>query len=204
MDKDVLVQVIHCESSSDVWSVLENLYSQQTVAKSFQLKQQLRSMKKNDLSVNDYILKLKSIGHVLATIGEPLNDRELLMAILYGLDSDFETVVSLITYQMDDIDIDKVQYLLLIHEQRLAVKNASSVSSIYNVGSANVNLTSQWTKDNSGMPRGGGGSRGGSYRGGNYRGRGRGRSFGCRMYCQLCGRSGHLVDCCYHRFNQNF
>lgn len=116
IEKDVLAQVIHCESSSEVWSVLENLYSQQTVAKSFQLKQQLRSIKKNDLSVNEYILKLKSIGHALPTIGEPLNDTELLMAILHGLDSDFETVVSLVTYQMDDIDIDKVQYLLLMHE----------------------------------------------------------------------------------------
>ena len=44
MEKDVLAQIIHCESSSDVWSVLENLYSQQIVAKLLQLKQQLRSM----------------------------------------------------------------------------------------------------------------------------------------------------------------
>ena len=77
IEKDVLAQIIHCESSSEVWSVLENLYSQQIVAKSFQLKQQLRSMKKNDLSVNEYVLKLKSIGHALATIGEPLNDIDI-------------------------------------------------------------------------------------------------------------------------------
>jgi len=39
IDKEVLAQVIHCETSVEVWSVLENLYSQQNVAKSFQLKQ---------------------------------------------------------------------------------------------------------------------------------------------------------------------
>ena len=105
IDKEVLAQVIHCESSAEVWSVLENLYSQEIVAKSFQLKQQLRFIRNNDLSINDYILKIKTIGHALAAIGEPLNDKELLMAILYGLDSDYEIVVSIVTYQMDEINL---------------------------------------------------------------------------------------------------
>ena len=56
IEQEVLVQVIHYESSSEVWLSLENLYSQQTVAKSFQLKQQLRSIKKYSLSVKNYIL----------------------------------------------------------------------------------------------------------------------------------------------------
>jgi len=38
------------------------------------------------LFVNDYILKIKTIGHALAAIGEPLNDKDLLLAILNGLD----------------------------------------------------------------------------------------------------------------------
>ena len=75
------------------------------------------------MSINDYVLKIKTIGHALAAIGEPVNDNELLLAILNGLDQDYETVVSLITYQMDDIDFEKVQYLLLMHEQRLSTKN---------------------------------------------------------------------------------
>ena len=35
INKDVLVQVIHWESSVEVWNFLESLYSQQTIAKSF-------------------------------------------------------------------------------------------------------------------------------------------------------------------------
>ena len=35
MSQDFLAQVIQCESSEEVWSTLETLYSQQTVAKSF-------------------------------------------------------------------------------------------------------------------------------------------------------------------------
>jgi len=101
--KEVLAQVIRGESSIEVWSLLKNLYSQQTIAKLFQLKQQLRSIKKDSLSINGYILKLKTIGHSLTAIGEPLDDKELLLAILNGLGHDYETVVSLTTYQIDEI-----------------------------------------------------------------------------------------------------
>ncbi|XP_040937837.1 uncharacterized protein [Gossypium hirsutum] len=36
------------------------------------------------------------------------------------------------------------------------------------------------------------------------RGRGRGRSSGSRIQCQLCGKMGHLVDRCYHRFDLSY
>ena len=107
INKEVLAQVIHCESSTEIWSSLESLYSSRTIAKSFQLKQQLRLVKKDSLSIIDYILKIKTIGHAFATIGEPLNDKDLLLASLNGLDHEYETVVSLITYQMDNIDLEK-------------------------------------------------------------------------------------------------
>ena len=139
--------MIYCESSVKVWLSLENLYSRQTIAKSFQLKQQLRSIKNDAFSINDYILKIKTIGHALAAIGEPLNDKDLLLAILNGLDQDYETVVSLITYQMDEIDLEKVQYWLLMHEQRLLVK-ISPQSSI-SFDSMHVNVAFVPTQNNS-------------------------------------------------------
>jgi len=38
----------------------------------------------------------------------------------------------------------------------------------------------------------------------NKRGIGHGRTFGRRIYCQLCGKPGHFVDKCYYRFDRNF
>lgn len=61
-------------------------------------------------------MKIKTIAHALAAIGELLNDKDLLMATLSGLDNDYETIISLITYQMDEINIEKVQSLLLMLE----------------------------------------------------------------------------------------
>ena len=81
--------------------------------------------------MNHYVLKIKTIGHLLVAIREPLDDKELLLTILNGFDHDYEIVVSLITYQMDEIHIEKVQYLLLMHEQRLSSKNLPSVASTF-------------------------------------------------------------------------
>ena len=120
----MLAEEVHCESSSELWYVLENLYSQQTIAKSFQLKQQFRSTKKGPMSVNKYILKIKTIGNALTTSGEPMPDKDLILAVISGLGSDDETIVSLITYQTNEIKLEKVQYLLLLHEQQLGVQNS--------------------------------------------------------------------------------
>jgi len=105
---------------------------------------------------------------------------------------------------MDEINIEKVQYLLLMHEQRLAVKNTSS-SSVFGLDFVHANLASQWSRNGNGSNRWGflniGGSipRGGGLRGG----RGRGRPFGRRICHQLCGKPSHFMDRCYHRFDRN-
>lgn len=205
IDRDALAHVIHCESSAEIWSTLEKQYSRQTVAKSFQLKQQLRSVKKESLSVNDYTLKIKTIGHALVAIGEPLPDKELLLAILNGL-HDYETVVSLITYQMDEIDLEKAQYLLLMHEQRLVTQNVPHLTTAFDSpmsSSMSVNVASYSAQNGNGSvpkTRGGYNNRGDQF--GTRGGRGRGRSNGKRIYCQLCGKLGHFVDKYYHRFDK--
>ena len=188
---------------------LESLYSCQTVAKSFQLKQQLRSVKKDALSINDYILKIKTTGHSLAAIREPLNDKDLLLAILNGLDHEYETVVSLITYQMDEIDLEKVQYLLLMHEQRLHSKNLAhttiNAESIM-PSSMHVNMTTFISRSTGNLVNNRGGgfnfNRGGDFV--NRGGRGRDRQFGKRIYAQLYGKPSHFVEKCYHQFDSNF
>jgi len=204
IDKEVLAQVIQSESSAEVWSSLENLYSRQTIAKSFQLKEQLRLIRKDSLSVSDYILKIKTIRLSLAAIGESLSDKDVLLAILNGLDHEYETIVSLVTYQMDEIDLEKMQYLLMMHEQHLNSKNMAQASVNFESvmsNPINVNMTSI-------APRNGNNSREGfKQKGGGYLqrgGKGRGRTSNRRFYCQLCGKPGHLVDKCYHRFDRNF
>ena len=93
-----------------------------------------------------------------------------MLAILNGLDHEYDTVVNLITYQMDDINLDKLQYLLLMHEQRLASKNlvdSSFVSFDSTINANDATYGSRFGNDsinnNRRGTRGGNMSHGGGY-----------------------------------------
>ena len=45
-------------------------------------------MKKNNLSANDYVLKIKEVLDALGSIGAPPEDDELVSSILNGLNAD--------------------------------------------------------------------------------------------------------------------
>ena len=81
-----------------------------------------------------------------------------------GLDHEYETVVNIITYQMDEIDLEKVQYLLLMHEQRFASKNMPQSSLNFEsvmTAPMHVNMTSYMPLN--GNSRGSFVKRGGGY-----------------------------------------
>ena len=62
-------------TSKDAWDTLENLYSPPIPRpRRFQLKNELNTMKKNNLSINDYVLKIKEVAGDLGSIGAPPKD----------------------------------------------------------------------------------------------------------------------------------
>ena len=65
------------DSSKEAWDTLKRLYNTNTNARKIQLKNELNNMKKNNLSVNDYLLKIKEVSDALGSIGAPLEDDDL-------------------------------------------------------------------------------------------------------------------------------
>lgn len=152
-------------------------------------------------------MRIKTIAHALAAIGEPLGDKDLLLVILNGLDHDYDIVVSLIIYQMDEINLEKVQYLLLMHEQRLISKNFvdSSFVNFDSTVNVNVNVATHGGRFGNGSinnSRGGYMPCGGGFV--NRGGRGRGQSSGHLVYFQLRGKPSHFLDKYFHWFNRKF
>ncbi|KAF7811614.1 Retrovirus-related Pol polyprotein from transposon TNT 1-94 [Senna tora] len=71
-----------------VWKILEELYSNATLARERQLKGDLRSTKKGSSSMSEFILKLKKVTDALAAIGPPVSSHDHVEAILDGLGGD--------------------------------------------------------------------------------------------------------------------
>ena len=69
-------------------------------------------MKKGNSSIEDYILKMKSLAMSLMAAGQQITDDELILYILGGLTS------------RESITLQEVQYILQTHEMRLESLNA--------------------------------------------------------------------------------
>ncbi|KAL5823569.1 hypothetical protein ACOSQ4_021469 [Xanthoceras sorbifolium] len=190
--------VTDCETSQEVWKVLKCLHSQQGLAKVLQLKQQLQNVKKGAGTVSDFVLKIKSIGDALKGAGEVVLDKDFLLSIPNGIGHEYDPVVVLIANQSQNISIQEAQYMLMVHEQRIAHQNSTSQ---VDIPTARANFVSNLS-GNKQLQRGG---FGGGRTNANPRGRGRDRNGGRwnnnnQPPCQICGRSGHSTPFCYNLF----
>lgn len=204
MTKEALTQVAACKTATETWKVIETIYSSMTKARSINTRIALATTKKGDLTIAEYVGKMRALGDEMANSGKPIDDDELISYIITGLDYDYNPVITSLVARADPLTIGEVYSQLLSYEQRLDLLRESD--------SYSVNAATRGR----GSSRGRSGNRGGGSR--DSRGRGRGgsqsRQIGIgnrnapqqdsRPKCQLCGKRGHLVMKCWHRFDENF
>lgn len=115
----MLGHVTRCVTANDIWIVLENLFQSQSKARIMQLQLQLQTQKKGDLSVDEYVLKMRNLADQLAAAGKPINDDDLINHILAGFGVEFDAVVVNLTHKTDILNLQEVQYALQAHEIRM-------------------------------------------------------------------------------------
>lgn len=67
------------------WKTLEESFDIDSWSRIIDLRSQLQTLTNDGLSVNEYIIKAKTISHHLADIDEPIYKRDLVMYALAGL-----------------------------------------------------------------------------------------------------------------------
>uniref|UniRef100_A0A803Q3J9 Integrase catalytic domain-containing protein n=1 Tax=Cannabis sativa TaxID=3483 RepID=A0A803Q3J9_CANSA len=189
----MLGYVINCRTSSEIWTVFAQLFATTSRARLLQIRGLLQSTKKGSSTVDDYILKMKGYADHLAAAGQAISDEDLALYILGGLGSEYESIVVSLTSRSEPLTLQELQFMLHSHEVRLQQLSAIALQNVQ-ANLANLSL-------NNGN-RGGRGYRG-AYRGGRGQSTNRGGR-GNRPTCQLCGRPGHTVQKCYHRFDITF
>ena len=138
------------------------------------------------------------------------------MNLLGGLGADYNAVVTSINVRDDKISIDTVHSMLLSFENRLEQQNSHDENSLIaaNIAQNKSNGGRTYYKNNQGHQRSQGQSSN-SANHQNYYGRNRSRGSrggqagknnnnNNRPQCQLCGKFGHTVHSCYHRFELLF
>ena len=206
ISKDIHTQVTKVSvslTSSQLWSSLEKLFGSQSRAKLMQLKIQFQTTKKDSLTISSYFCKLKEIVDGLTLAGHIISNEDFVLQLLAGLPLEYDAVVAMVNSSHTTMEPEEVQSLLLSQESR--IQQATPEVTV----SANYADKSQQKNENSSNNRGFNNfanNRGGTNgRGRGRRGRGRGwNNNNNRLFCQLCGKPGHVAFKCFYRFDQNF
>ena len=208
MSREVLAQVVMLESSAEVWTAIEGMYSARSSARVTNLRMQLSSCKKGEMSAAAYFAKMKAYGDELAVAGRPVQEDEMVSFILAGLDYDYNSLVSSVMGRIDPITLSDLYAQMLAYDMRLQM-----LQETYGQHQSSANSAT----------RGRGGYRG---RGGN---RGRGRSGGRgnggysnnnnrnnpstsskqssnnkKQLCQICKKPNHEALECWYRYDEDY
>uniref|UniRef100_A0A0E0DCG4 Retrotransposon gag domain-containing protein n=1 Tax=Oryza meridionalis TaxID=40149 RepID=A0A0E0DCG4_9ORYZ len=80
------------QTSKEVWQALERMYASQSRARVINTRLALATTQKGNLSVAQYVNKMKGYADEMASAGRRLDDEELVSYILAGLDIEFNPV----------------------------------------------------------------------------------------------------------------
>ncbi|KAH6787293.1 hypothetical protein C2S52_006845 [Perilla frutescens var. hirtella] len=191
-----MILIVGLSSTSEIWNTLETNFASQSKAKLMQYKLQLQTLKKDNLSMRDYLSKVKSYCDLLGSAGHRVSDDDQILHILSGLGSEYDPAMVTITSKSDSWHIRNVHDLLLSFEARLESTRITSVNMDGSQPSANYvsqaprNKTTNFGRGRGGFQRG-------------FRGRGRSQG-GHKFVCQVCDVPGHTADRCWHRFDSNY
>lgn len=147
------------------------------------LRFQLQTLKKGNLSIDEYALKMKSFVDVLRAAGHDLrDDDDVVMYLLGGLSSVYDVIVVNLTTSSTPLSLTEVLSVLQMHEMRLLQSsNQVNISS-----NALANLATRDAND-------GGYNKGKS-------------TFNIKnkVVCQICGKNNHVAFKCYKRFDTSY
>ena len=206
LSDELLLHMMGILTSRSLWITLEMLFLSHSQTRLMQVRHQLATLKKGVKPIADYFRKAQGFAQLLAAIGLPLADSDVVSHILNGLGADYDPLVTSITTQSDPVSLSDLYGFLLSYELHLEQHAAAIYLSISTVNSAQRFSSSQHCSP---PPRGtfnNSGTRNYYNNRGHGRGRGRGRGtpsyssdyrHSSRPTCQFCHKIGHTAPNCW-------
>lgn len=115
-------------TSRGIWNSLESSFARQSKAKIMQYKMQLQFVNKENMSMIDYLGKMKTYCDLLAAVGCKISEDNQILHVLNGLNAEYDLVIVAISARVDGWAMQNVSSLLLSFESRLEVSKPSKVN----------------------------------------------------------------------------
>ncbi|KAL4362849.1 hypothetical protein GQ457_04G009830 [Hibiscus cannabinus] len=105
----ILPQLVGAETSATIWSAISKL----STTKVMHLHCRLRSLKKGNSTMREFMSQIKEICDLLAMCGNPVSEIEHIATILNGLPLEYDPFVAVITTSRDPYNLDAVKSVLI-------------------------------------------------------------------------------------------
>ncbi|XP_019429829.1 PREDICTED: uncharacterized protein LOC109337328 [Lupinus angustifolius] len=110
-------RVVGCVHSCHLWSELHAFCNSHTKARSHPLRTQLRSLSQGSMNISEFLSKVKTLSDSLISIGTLTTLEEHINCIFYGLNEDFQNVITSIESRIHPPSIHDLEQFLLILNQ---------------------------------------------------------------------------------------
>ncbi|MCI00977.1 retrovirus-related Pol polyprotein from transposon TNT 1-94, partial [Trifolium medium] len=112
----VLPRVLSCRHAHEVWDKIHKYFNSVLKSRTRQLRSELKNTKKHSRSINEYLLRIKSIVNSLTAVGDFVSESEQIDSILEGLPEEFNSFVMMIYSRADTPTVEDVEALLLLQD----------------------------------------------------------------------------------------
>ncbi|KAM1941804.1 hypothetical protein ACFX13_029341 [Malus domestica] len=129
LSEDIIPFTVGVTSARDLWLNLEHRFGGVSAAHIHQLRSRLHSVHKGDLSISDYLQKIKGLTDSLMAAGAPVSDHDLIVVTLNGLPDEYESFIDSIMLRLSTTTLDDLHGLLLNKEVFMLRKKKSVNSS---------------------------------------------------------------------------
>ncbi|KAK1606697.1 hypothetical protein QYE76_030370 [Lolium multiflorum] len=195
--------VLFQSTAAAVWGTLECKFAMHSRARVMQLRRQLATLQKREMTMVEYFNKVKGLTDALSAAGKDLDKEEdFIIYLLTGLDNSYDALVTSVTTRADPMSVNDLYSHLLDYELRHDINQVQlpgSGSSVHNVSRGGGG----GYRGGCGGGQGGQGGRGGGDQRGQQGGGGGGNGKP-RVTCQLCNKDGHNALKCRKRFDHAF
>lgn len=94
LSRKILTQVVTLQTPAEVWVAIHATFAAQTQAQAINTRIELTNLKNGNLSMEEYLAKIKMLSNEIACAGTTLTSAEIISRVLASLDLDYNRVVS--------------------------------------------------------------------------------------------------------------
>jgi len=184
-DEEARAVMSAAPTARDAWLILERAFATRSRSRVMSLKERLNSIRKGSTTVAAYMQTIRSISDELSLIGHPVDDIDLVIHALNGLDPSFREFTASIRTRDSPIPFDALYVKLIDYEMYVKRDELMNPHTPVTANYANRGRSNHHNRGRS-QPH---------HAPSNQHGR---RS---NVICQLCSKKGHSAQTC-HKFTK--